>query len=222
MHYSKCWYIPVCDLYPHGCSESCIRFATMKFLIQNSHVPEYRWTPEKLLPNDDIDAFLRLRDVKNDIGNWVTSGSNIYLYSEFCGNGKTSWAIKLLFAWFDYIWSACGFEARGVFVSVSSFLYKLKESIKYPNQDIETLKQQIIKCELVIWDDIGSTSLTPYEYSILLPFIDYRILAGKSNVFTGNVPPSKLEEVLGPRLGSRVFNASEHIKFITRDWRKGL
>lgn len=222
MHYTKCWYKPVCNLYPDGCGEGCIRFATMDFLVASSRLPEHRWMPDKLTPGKDMKQFLRLKEIKDDIGNWVKQGGNLYIHSEFCGNGKTSWAIKLLLSWFDYIWAGCGLQPRGVFVSVSAFLYQLKDSIKHPSDELEELKRLIMESELVVWDDIGSTSLTPYEYSVLLPFIDYRILAGKSNIFTGNVEPDKLQDAVGTRLGSRIYNASESIKFFTRDWRKGL
>ena len=81
------------------------------------------WRPEDI----DFDAFTELADIKDDIVNFVSSGKCLYIASEYNGNGKTSWSIKLLLRYFDQVWAGNGFRCRGVFVHVPSLLLRLKD-----------------------------------------------------------------------------------------------
>ena len=45
----------------------------------------------------------------------------------------------------------------------------------------------VTKCDLVVWDDIGSKNGTEFEVSHLLSIIDQRINNGKSNIEFVNV-----------------------------------
>ena len=93
-----CWYREVCSEAPHGCTATCVRFAEMLNLMQMSNLPKYRWFPEPLYADKDINAFRELKAIKDDIKNWVKEGNSLYLYSESFGNGKTSWAVNLMLA----------------------------------------------------------------------------------------------------------------------------
>ena len=44
----------------------------------------------------DLQAFTDLSIIKNNIVSFAKNGNNIYIYSKIPGNGKTSWAIKLI------------------------------------------------------------------------------------------------------------------------------
>ena len=58
-----------------------------------------------------------------------------------------------------------------------------------------------------------------YEHQILFQYIDDRINAGKSNIYTSNKSREQLEDLLGARLTSRVYNYSTVIHFIEGDKR---
>ena len=75
----------------------------------------------------------------------------------------------------------------------------------YNSQDtISKVLELISKVDLVIWDDIATDYLTPYEHGMLLSYIDQRNLSDKSNIFTGNVKPDMLVSKVGERLSSRI------------------
>ena len=93
-----CWYRKVCSEAPKGCTATCVRFAEMLHLMQMSNLPKYRWFPEPLYADKDLNAFRELKAIKDDIKNWVKEGNSLYLYSESYGNGKTSWAVNLMLA----------------------------------------------------------------------------------------------------------------------------
>lgn len=214
----NCWYKSVCSTV-NECSNTCIRFIEMRSLMEKSNIPQNRWFPDTLTPDDcDYDAFCDLADIKTDILQFVQSGKNLYLYSDRTGNGKTSWSIKLMLKYFDEVWAGNGFRCRGIFVHTPTLLTKLKD---FENKDstFEQIKTLIPDVDLVIWDDIASTSLSNYDHSQLITLIDQRILNRKSNIFTGNLKQAGIEKSLGARLASRVWNASTRIELKGRDKR---
>ena len=212
----RCWYNKVCR--DKKCS-GCVRYAEMAYLMQASGLPEAKWRPIDLYAGtkNDVKMFTMLADLKDNIVDFVETGSNLYITSKHTGNGKTSWALKLLFRYFDQIWAGNGFRTRGIFIHVPSFLLKLKD---FKNPISSELRKNIENCDLVIWDDIASTELSNYDYSQLLLFIDTRILSEKSNIFTGNVvEEDELRQILGERLASRIFNTSQIVTFDGKDQR---
>ena len=212
----NCIYKEVCDL---DCSESCIRYIEMKALLDQSKIPEAKQTIVSLVPDDcDYDVFCTLADIKDHIVDYVEMGQNVYLVSRNTGNGKTTWAIKMMIKYFDEIWAGNGLRCRGIFVHVPTFLLKCKD---FDNKDPEfnEMKSNLLSTDLVIWDDIGSTGMSNYDLSQLLMYIDQRILSGKSNIFTGNLMYSDLEKSLGSRLASRIWNTSSIAELKGKDKR---
>lgn len=208
----RCWYDEVCELYSDTCADSCIRYKEMLYLIDNSNIPESRKFPQSLTaPKCDYDAFCRLADIKDNIEEFVDCGKNLYIASEHTGNGKTTWAIKLMLKYFDTIWAGNGFNERGLFIHVPTFLLKCKD---FGNKDFEFehIKELLPNIDLVIWDDIASTELSAYDYSQLLMYLDSRISNEKSNIFTGNITNRDvLQKALASKLTSRIWSNSTEI-----------
>lgn len=219
MDVKNCWYREVCPLCPDRCHYNCLRYAEMLNLVQQSNIPESKWVPIGLRPGVDRNAFLQLQEIKKNIKSWVKDGNNLYIYSDNCGNGKTSWAIKLMLAYFNEIWAGNGFRRRGMFFSVAEFLDRSRELMNNRDEEFVKLRQDIVNCDLIIWDDISSTKLTDFNHSLLLNFIDARVLANKANIFTGNVDYEGMVKNLGGRLSSRVWNNSKIIQFVDQDKR---
>lgn len=210
-----CWYKDVCSL--SSCS-GCIRYVEMKYLMDNSGLPKSKQYPQELIGVDDYDAFMKLFEIKQDIVNFVKNGNNLYICSNNTGNGKTTWATKLLLKYFDSVWLGNGFKVRGLFIHVPSLLIKLKN---FDNPLSEEYKMDLMETDLVVWDDIGSSSISNYDESQLLSFIDYREFSNKANIFTGNITTeNEFKRALGDRLTSRVFSNSLVIKFYGKDMRQ--
>lgn len=210
----NCWYKTVCT---EECVDNCVRYVEMRNLIQNSGIPKAKQLPQTLEAGVDYEAFCELADIKDDIVTFVNDGSNLYIASRETGNGKTTWAIKLLLKYFDEIWAGNGLRVRGMFVHVPTLLLQLKDfNSPLPKEYLENLAN----CDLVVWDDIASTELSKYDYSQLLMYVDGRIMNGKANIFTGNFPNRDgLERALGNRLTSRVWNSSKVVEFKGKDRR---
>lgn len=219
MDVKSCWYREVCPKCPDECRPTCLRYIEMLNLVQQSNIPESKWVPLKLRPGIDRDAFLELQGIKDNIRSWVNGGNNLYIYSDNFGNGKTSWAIKLMLAYFNEVWAGNGFRRRGMFFSVPEFLDRSLELMNNRDEEFAKLRQDIVDCDLVIWDDITSTKLTDFNHRVLLNFIDARSLANKANIFTGNVDYEGMVKNLGGRLSSRVWNNSKIVVFMDQDKR---
>lgn len=215
---NKCWYKETCT--NTECNEDCIRYLEMKYLMDNSNIPVSRQFPTSLYPDKcDYDKFVELSSIKDNIVEFVESGNNLYIGSKYTGNGKTSWAIKLMLRYFNEIWAGNGFRVRGIFLHIPTFLTKLKQ-FNTKDEEFEELQKNIDKADLVIWDDIASTGLSQYDHAQLLTYIDQRILNCKSNIFTGNVDNlQEIQNLLGNRLASRVYNSSKVIIFNGKDRR---
>lgn len=219
----KCWYNKVCKKYnTPECNPGCIRYMEIDYLMQNSGIPRNRQYSVLLTPSKpDVKSFIALKNIKDDIVNFVNNGESVYIYSDNFGNGKTTWAIKLMQKFFDDIWAGNGFRCRGIFVHVPTFLTKIKEGISRKDEDFETLKSRLMDVDLVIWDDIAATKLSDYDHANLLTYIDQRKLHQLSNIYTGNLHQDELQDALGNRLASRVWNDSEVVRFVGAD-RRGL
>ena len=220
----KCWYKDVCSKFRTGeCNPSCIRYMEMDFLMNNSGIPKNRQTPKPLKAGkEDLEVFRNLNEIKEDIVNFTKNGENLYIYSSGCGNGKTSWAIKMITKYFDKIWAGNGFRVRALFVHVPTFLTKIKDVISKPDPDFITLKENLLNVDLVVWDDIAATKLGDYDHTNLLTFIDQRVLSGLANIYTGNLGESEIEKALGVRLASRVWNNSYCVEIMGSDKRGDL
>ena len=217
MNIQNCWYKRICT---EQCSENCIRYKLMYSLFKQSNLPEALWNYKELICHEkDLQVYKQLQAKSDAILNFIEAGNNLYIYSENCGNGKTTWAIRLMYSYFDKIWHKSCFDCKALFVSVPKFLYNCKRSISQDVKGFEELCNLISEVDLVIWDDIGEMKASDYEHQILFQYIDDRINSKKSNIYTSNKNKEQLEDVLGVRLASRIYNCSECIEFVEEDKR---
>lgn len=215
MKNENCWYKNVCE---QECKSSCIRFLEMNHLVENSQIPVVNQYPKMLDAEDaDYDAYCLLADIKDNIIDFVEGGGNLYIASNETGNGKTTWATKLMLKFFDEIWAGNGFRVRGLFLHVPTLLLRLK-NFKDPLS--EEFKANILNTDLVIWDDIAATDMSNYDLTQLLMFIDQRILNAKASIYTSNLATQQqLSEAVGQRLASRIWNTCEVVIFQGKDRR---
>lgn len=167
----------------------------------------------------DRDVYTRLSEIEKDAENFVSQGKNLYLYSAGTGNGKTSFAIRILNAYLASIWYKAELSCKALFINVPKFLILLKDNISKKSDYIEYIKENVLNADIVIWDDIATKGFTTYEMENILNIIDNRLIANKSNIYTSNIVGDELKECIGDRLYSRVFNKSEVLEFIGKDKR---
>ena len=169
----------------------------------------------------DREQFLKLKEIENNIQLFVESGSNLYIHSCVCGNGKTAWSVRLLQSYLNNIWYKCDLNCKALFINVPRFLLSLKDNISEKNDYIAHIKKHVLDADLVVWDEIGVANLSKFEHEHLLNLINTRIDYNKSNIYTSNLGPEELKEKIGERLYSRVINLSTDIEFFGAD-KRGL
>ena len=167
----------------------------------------------------DLEQFKQLAAIEQDIVNFVNSGKNLYLHSANCGNGKSSWSLRLTEAYFNKIWARSEIKCRVLFISVPRFLLALKDNITTRSTYVDYIKENVLEADLVIWDDIANKMGSEFELTHLLNIIDNRLALGKSNIYTSNLNRQQLYTALGERLTSRIANMSTDIELFGADKR---
>lgn len=221
----KCWFKKNCVNYnKEVCNCGCKIYCQFYYLVNLANIPVYMQYPEnqQLIPGKDANEFKMLNDIKENIVEWVENGNNLFLFSEYCGNGKTTWSIKLMCKYFSKIWPGNGTKCRGLFINVDEFFLAKQNSIKRPNARINEIERLIPEVDLVIWDDIGCTELSNYQHNILFPLINSRIINRKSNIFTSNSIDNDFAANVGERLVTRILETSDIIEFINTSHRKPI
>lgn len=208
----ECWYRGVCSSVHEECEKSCPKYIEMRYLMDSSNIPRNKQKPIVLMPSQcDVPAFDRLAKIKNNIVEFVEQGRNLYITSSTVGNGKTSWSLKLLMKYFEEVWEGNGLEPRGLIIHVPTFLLKCKD-FRADDEDFTNLKKLALSVDLVVWDDIGGVTMSNYDYSQLLAYLDAREFGGLSNIFTGNITSrSDLEQALGAKITSRIWNSKTEV-----------
>ena len=213
---NKCWFKTVCDNYKSDiCNCGCPLYCQYYYLVNLANIPEQLQYPEnqKLSAGADIEKYQYLANLKANILDFVTRGNNLFLYSKYYGNGKTTWSIKLMSSYFSRIWHNNGTQCRGLFVNVDDFLMQKKSSISKRNDRLLQIEELLPKVDIVVWDDIGCTKLSDYDHSILFPLINSRISSNKCNIFTSNVIDDEFVNNVGGRLASRILETSTIVEF---------
>jgi DNA replication protein DnaC len=193
----------------------------MKYQMTHSGLPEAKQRPISLYLTDDNrgdkQAFYRLSEIRKDIVSFVEAGNNLYICSKWTGNGKTSWAIKMLHTYFHHTAVGNYDNLKGMFVSTADLLLQLKD---FNNPISKTYLDNLKNVDLVVWDDIALTTMSQYDYTQFYNIIDKRILAEKSNIFTTNCTSvEELADLVGAKIASRIYYTSEIVELKGKDMR---
>lgn len=196
------------------CDKFCMKKYKLDYLYDQSLLSEYQKIYKKLIidkDGTDLEEFTRLKYIETNIETFVNNGYNLFIHSNICGNGKTSWAIRMIQAYFNKIWTKADLTCKALFINVPRFLLELKSNISQKSNYIEHINNNILEADLVVWDEIGLKNLTSFEHENILSLINSRLDMNKSNIYTSNLNLEELHQALGDRLYSRVVNYSEEI-----------
>lgn len=226
---NDCFLFDSCKKYKSGnCvledTQFCIKLFKLDYLYNESLLTSSQREYVALridADGTDREEFIKLKEIENNIEQFVTDGSSLYIYSNTCGNGKTAWSIRMIQAYFNAIWHKCDLNCKALFINVPRFLLSLKDNISNKNEYIEHIKSRVLDADLVVWDEVATKAVTQFEHEHLLSLINSRIDLNKAQIFTSNVTPDRLAEVVGDRLYSRIVNLSTVLEFRGAD-KRGL
>ena len=180
--------------------------------INNSNIPKRYLKYISLIPAKvDECTFKELNEIKMNIEDFVDQGKNLLICSNNVGNGKTTWAIKILR---EYISDVCDVKFKnncpGLFINVTNFLNEKKLAINDHElyTKVSEMEKRILTAKLVVFDDLGVKDISQYDMGNLYYWIDERTNNLKSCIFTSNLMPKQLKQVLDERLYSRIVKYS--------------
>lgn len=188
------------------CNKSCRAYILLEAIYSTSNIPLRYRRDEKLYPDGcDLNSFKSLRNFKDNIIDNVSEGKGLFIYSKNTGNGKTSWAIKMLN---EYIKKMVfkrdldGFDKMVYYVNTPELLEELRQG--YSTGEYGSIICKLKEADVVVFDDIGAEKATEWVRERLYTIINYRINNLKSNIFTSNLDIEQIGISLGDRIASRI------------------
>lgn len=175
-------------------------------IYKNSNIPPVYLNRELALrpEAEDRPAFIRLKNIHDDCVRFVKQHWNLNLYSSNVGNGKTTWAVKIMRNYIDTY--ACNYDIDCLFINVPEFMNLRKRS--FGNYDLtqyyNELEQRVMNARLVIFDEIASKQSSEFDEDLLYRLVNYRSTNCKSTIYTSNVTPEELKTMLGERIADRI------------------
>lgn len=172
---------------------------------------ELKYYPENLdgVPCREIMS-QTLESCKNYAEDFSTYSPNLLLFGG-TGVGKThiskAIAKKVAENGFDVIYMS----APDLFTS----LEKERFNQETPIEDMNS----IMKCELLVIDDLGAEFTTSFTISALYNIINTRLLSNLPTIITANLSPSELKQRYSDRIASRLIGCYEHLRFLGNDIR---
>lgn len=143
--------------------------------------------------------------------------SNLFMYGS-AGTGKT------------YLSSCIANKAleRGFSVYYQSAFQLLDtlEKLKFGRFDedeatgAEYASKYAYDVDLLIIDDMGTEFVSGYSSAALFDIINSRLLKDKSTVISSNLGPSKIEDIYGGRMASRITGSFDVLAFVGGDLRR--
>lgn len=195
------------------CGGNCWKYIQLKVQYKKANIPADYLGEQRLTLDEsrtDLDAYLKLKDYMENVFKKVkVERKGLFIYSEIKGNGKTSWAVKIMKEYFRQLHRTVEtFEyCKGIFVNIPILFDELRSSFDEPSEKIKQLEKDIKAADLVIFDDIGTEAPTKWVKEKLYIFITHREMQGKPTIFTSNLTLETLEseELLGERIVDRIY-----------------
>ena len=198
-----------------------LRRSAQQDILENSNIPSVYWDEIKLSMRPlDANAYKRLDEIKKDIVDISEPNvnmRNLLICSDKTGNGKTSWALKILqyfaFKSAQQLYYQDIDSAWCYFVSVTDFVLASKEYDSKHRKKYWEMQEMIEKARVVVFDDVGAGDYSRAEYMALLSAIDGRVFRKQFCIFTSNFTEKNdvIIQKLGERLSDRIYDTSEKI-----------
>lgn len=190
-------------------------------ILESGNIPEIYWDEIRLTMRPvDAKAYKRLDEIKTNIISISEPNinmKNLLICSNKTGNGKTSWALKILqyfaFKSAQQLYYQNEDECWCYFIPVTDFVLASKEYDSKHRQKYWKMQDMVEKARVVVFDDIGAGEYSRAEYMALLSAIDGRVFRKQFCIFTSNFTEKDdvIIRKLGERLSDRIYDTSEKI-----------
>ena len=108
-----------------------------------------------------------------------------------------------------------------VYTTAPDILFKLeKEHFSYQYAAQENTYNSLLKCDLLVLDDLGSEFSTEFTRTCIYNLFNSRLLAGKPVIISTNMTIDEMIESYSQRFVSRLIGSSDRLDFIGEDIRQ--
>ena len=216
----RCYAESYCKKDRSACSELCGGYRVLRALYKLSRIPErYRYNIPLRPEQADIPAFESLNAYKDTVLEKVEAGEGLYIWGKSTGNGKTSWACKVMGHYFRKIAFSTGLENEGLYIFLPTFLEDLRDNYDSKDSDFEQVLSMVKGCKLLIIDDIGAERVTEWVRERMVSIINTRVSNSLATIYTSNLSPDELKAEMGDRISSRVLGSSQVVEITGGDRR---
>ena len=107
-----------------------------------------------------------------------------------------------------------------IYVTAPDILTKLeREHFSYRNYGQQDSLSSLLKCDLLIIDDLGTEFITQFSVSCMYNLLNSRLLASKPMIISTNLQLSELVTTYSQRFVSRLIGAADRLDFLSDDIR---
>ena len=144
--------------------------------------------------------------------NFTTDATGLFMYGK-TGLGKTHLSLAIANVVIDR-----GYDVY--YGSIQSIMDKLEAEHfgRLPRED--SIKEDILNCDLLIIDDLGTEFTTQYTNAELYNIINSRILSSLPTIISTNLELSDIADRSSHRVASRIIGSSEAVYFCGKDIRQ--
>lgn len=216
----KCYAEKYCKKNKNECNELCGGYRVLKALYSLSRIPvKYQYNTPLVPEKGDLPKYEELNEFMQEILTHVEAGDGLYIWSSDTGNGKTTWACKIMSYYFRKIAFNSGLEFEGLYIYLPTFLEDLRASYSDPDPEFLEELEMVKKSKILIIDDIGAEKPSEWVSERLLSFINTRVSNGLSTIYTSNLSLDELESKIGRRIRSRIEGSTKEVHLIGKDRR---
>lgn len=166
-------------------------------------------------PTEDESTLNKLFNLVKNIHKLDKNYTNIYLYSNNCGNGKTMWATIIAQS---YVYQT----GKKAFFIKDEDISRLASDLNSFNNNLNAsyVLSKLIEVPLLVIDDIGTLQLSRQSSIVYHKLIDSRMIKKNPTIYTSNLDKLGLQQQLNIKLASRIWNTSYTINFKAIDVRQ--
>jgi DNA replication protein DnaC len=178
-----------------------------------------------------------LESCKNYTLDMLMSGTGLFLFGPW-GTGKSHLTVATVRAQMEVdpdlfgvrrqdtgIYDPTQEEYRGIYCSffpVVDLLDAMRPGSEAKQRHGEWLFHRAKMDDLVVLDDIGAEKATDWVAERLYAIVDVRYRMKRATIFTSNCSEKQLQDQLGGRIVSRIFEMTEQVPVLGPDYRRKM
>lgn len=110
-------------------------------------------------------------------------------------------------------------KGKVVIYQTSSNLIDILRTLRFDENSDKEQIEEILSCDLLVVDDLGTEPNTAYSHSELFNIINTRILAGKKMIISTNLSLEDIHNYYPERITSRIYGHFKYFEFFGDDIR---